>query len=198
MKKKKIYSFEIEGSEVSVGHNIITIYKDEDLSLAVSDSYFTKTGEFAFSSIGGPTFISITKSDFWEERVAAFSPYSPRIPEKHKNHAIGVIAYSLPSKLLAEALLLADDADMASSLASPVDEHQTLHWIDARTGHPPDVHDREVKVDFADVAMRLRFHGSHIDLLIPVTKDNIDYKNLKLPKGLKLVPLDCPPPCSID
>ncbi len=190
MKAKKIYSFEAKGTSVSLGHDIITIYKDADLSLAVSDSYFTKTGEFAFSSIGEPSFVSITHGDFWEQRIAAFSPYNQRIPERHKKHAIGIIAYSLPNKLLAEALLLADDPDMASSLASPVDEHQTLLWIDLRSGHPPDTRDKNGNVGFTEVAMRLRFHGSRIDLSIPVTKENIDYKKLSLPKGLKLIPLD--------
>jgi hypothetical protein len=183
---KGIYSLEANGIGINIGRDLITIYKDDDLSLRVSDSYFTKTGKFAFSSIGEPEIISIG----WERRGAVFSPYSPRVPEKYKNRAVGVLAYMLPNKLLAEALLLADDPDMASALSSPTDHLQALHWIDVRTGHPPDTRGENGKVGFADVAMRLRFHGSRIDLSIPVTKDDIDYKKLSLPKGLRLIPLD--------
>ncbi|MBF0168165.1 MAG: hypothetical protein HQL45_11100 [Alphaproteobacteria bacterium] len=187
--QEKAYAFTCDGIGINVQPDFITVEEDGDLAYSHTQTYFTKNGKFAFSAFGPPAEMILTPVGVVEERVAAFSPFSQRIPDENRTKAIGVIAYATRDRLLAEALLVSNDESQARSLSMAADESQKLTWIDLLTNQAPGRLGATRSTNFDEVAMRLRFHDSKLDLFIPVTATDIDYARLKLPPGLSLTPL---------
>lgn len=190
--RELLYAVEVPGVDVSAGSDFIEVGQDADYALAVNDYYYSRTGKFAFAATGKPSVVSFDGDDMGSRRLAAFSPWSRRIPKgEGKRRAIGVIAYLADDKMVEEVLLTADNEEQGGTLRDPYGQHQTLDWIDVRTGHPPDNSFQEnFRFGFADGALRLRFHGTSLDILLPVTPTGIDRARLTLPPGLSLVRLD--------
>jgi hypothetical protein len=101
-------------------------------------------------------------------------------------HVVAVVAYASADKIVREALLTCDDPKRASLLRSLADSTQMLSDIET----PPDT--SRNKDAPPRHSLKLSIHQDYpspptpIEIDIPITRDDLDLANAKLPPGLHL------------